>query len=33
MKENNPLNNFQKIIYEEKEIIIPERHTLIRENR
>lgn len=33
MKENNPLNNFQKIIYEEKQIIIPERHTLIRESR
>lgn len=33
MKENNPLNNFQKIIYEEKLIIIPERHTLIRESR
>lgn len=33
MQENNPLNNFQKIIHKEGEIIIPERHTLTRENR
>lgn len=33
MKEINPLDNSQRIVHEEKELIIPERHTLIRENR